>query len=116
MIDNNSADVIADEYELNRVLILEEGGDPNVCAFFLDVEMDRFRVEFGPDPLCGFRVNPDGNAYLQLSQGHLNKIIMLAGEAEEAWQALRQFWDGDAWTGWQHLIDPPFVEGTSDDS
>lgn len=99
-------------YPLNQVLLIEaetEDGatEPAVVAFFADVEMDVFSVEFGVDGEIIF--DTSGYSYLMTSPEQLVQIAEMAEEAKVLQAELSEHFDADAgeWKGHEHLLYRP---------
>lgn len=96
-----------DGYPLDEVLILkklEENGasGPHVCVFIMDVEMDVFEVSFCPEGLI--TINPGELKYVMIDPDTLGRISEFQYEANASWEAIQEYWNGDDWVGWEHLI------------
>lgn len=90
-------------FPLNQVLILEKDGSPCVCAFFADLEMDVFEIQFDPEGCI--EIQTADLAYIAVSAGILEQIGLLLDDAIAKWDDLDDFWSEDGWRGWEGLSD-----------
>jgi len=71
----------------------------------MDVELDVFEITFDPEGVV--TIHSGSWKWITLRLEDFENIADIANSAVQAWEMLEQFWTGENWAGWEHLIDRP---------
>lgn len=93
-------------YPVDKALIVcDDFGQPSVVAYLVDIEVDVVRVTFDSDGVI--TIVSEDYSYISVDTGLLKQLIKLAKAAARLWDKLDEYFDGDVYAGFEHLIAQP---------